>query len=190
MEQTAIQNQTHSPTLDALCTDMAKTGNFSPKERATLIFLQRNGKGSRGEILLIEKKRGMGKGKYNGPGGKVEPGESFAQAAVRECREEVGLHALKPQLRGRLYFSFADGYTMYGEVFWCYQFSGRLQETEEARPFWNAADQIPYHNMWEDDYLWLPHARSGRMFSGYFSFDGDTMLQAQLHYDFEDSFGD
>jgi mutator protein MutT len=26
------------------------------------------------------------------PGGKVEPGETFAAAAVRECHEEAGLH--------------------------------------------------------------------------------------------------
>lgn len=33
-----------------------------------------------GEILLIEKKRGHGAGKVNGPGGKIDPGESPSNA--------------------------------------------------------------------------------------------------------------
>ena len=45
------------------------------------------------QILLIDKKRGLGHGKVNGPGGRLEPGESAYQAAVRETREEVGLEA-------------------------------------------------------------------------------------------------
>ena len=29
------------------------------------------------EVLLIRKKRGLGAGKINGPGGKIDPGEKF-----------------------------------------------------------------------------------------------------------------
>lgn len=69
-------------------------------------------------ILLAMKKRGFGKGKWNGadittsppphamepanlpsmpgPGGKVEAGESIREAAARECLEESGL-ALQPE---------------------------------------------------------------------------------------------
>lgn len=37
-------------------------------------------------VLLGQKKRGFGEGYYNGFGGKVEPGETVAQAAAREVR--------------------------------------------------------------------------------------------------------
>ena len=37
-------------------------------------------------MLLGQKKRGFGEGYYNGFGGKVEPGETVAQAAAREVR--------------------------------------------------------------------------------------------------------
>ena len=36
------------------------------------------------------KKRGFGAGKWNGFGGKVEPGETIVEAAVREVKEECG----------------------------------------------------------------------------------------------------
>jgi len=45
-----------------------------------------------GWVLLIRKIRpDWQRGKLNGPGGKVEPGETFAEAMVREWREEVGV---------------------------------------------------------------------------------------------------
>ena len=37
------------------------------------------------------KKRGFGKGKWNGFGGKVEEGECIEDSAVRELEEECGL---------------------------------------------------------------------------------------------------
>ena len=51
----------------------------SMKKVFTLVFL-RAGK----QVLLGMKKRGFGVGKWNGFGGKLEPGESFAEGAVRE----------------------------------------------------------------------------------------------------------
>jgi 8-oxo-dGTP pyrophosphatase MutT (NUDIX family) len=35
------------------------------------------------------KKRGFGEGRWNGVGGKVEPGESIEAALIREAKEEV-----------------------------------------------------------------------------------------------------
>ncbi len=59
---------------------------WTPTEEATLLFAFDGG----GRVLLIHKKRGLGKGKINGPGGRLEAGETPVQAAVRETREEVG----------------------------------------------------------------------------------------------------
>jgi len=42
----------------------------------------------RNEILLGMKKRGFGKGKWNGFGGKVLRGETIEKAAKRELREK------------------------------------------------------------------------------------------------------
>ena len=56
---------------------------------ATLVFVLRDN-----EVLLIRKKRGLGAGKINGPGGKLEAGETPRQCALREVREELCISVL------------------------------------------------------------------------------------------------
>ena len=57
---------------------------WRPVDRATLTFIVKEG-----EILLIRKKRGLGAGKINGPGGRVEPDETILDCAIREVQEEL-----------------------------------------------------------------------------------------------------
>ena len=85
---------------------------WRPDERATLCFVIRDG-----EILLIRKKRGLGAGKINGPGGRQEQGESIEACAIREVREEVGLEVADLERLGRLRFQFTDGYSIGVTVF-------------------------------------------------------------------------
>ncbi|TVQ36879.1 MAG: 8-oxo-dGTP diphosphatase [Spirochaetaceae bacterium] len=145
--------------------------NWRPDDHAVLCFLR-----SDCRLLLIHKKRGLGKGKINGPGGRIEPGESARAAAIRETREEVGLTPIEPRARGELSFLFSSGYGMHVRVFFAERWSGELTETDEARPFWCPFSEIPYDRMWADDRLWLPQALQGHHFRGRFTFDGDTML--------------
>ena len=64
--------------------------HWEPQIRATLMFVLRDAAfGGGQEVLLIRKKRGIGAGKINGPGGKIDPGESPLQCAIRETREEL-----------------------------------------------------------------------------------------------------
>ena len=144
--------------------------HWVPKETAVLTFIRRGG-----ELLLIEKKRGLGAGKVNAPGGRIEAGETAEQAAVRETREEVGLTPLGLRPAGRLDFAFTDGYSLCCHVFTADGFEGTMTETDEAAPFWCAESAIPYDRMWADDRLWLPLMLAGRAFEGQFIFDGDRM---------------
>jgi 8-oxo-dGTP diphosphatase len=148
---------------------------WEPRERATLCFLIQDG-----QILLIRKKRGLGAGKINGPGGRIEPGEEPHECAVRETSEEVGLTPLNVQNRGELHFQFADGYSLHCAVFVAHEFTGDLLETDEALPIWTPLDSIPYDEMWADDIHWLPGVIQGGTFRGYFHFDGETMLSKHL----------
>lgn len=150
---------------------------WRPKESATLIFVIKNGR-----ALLIRKKRGLGAGKINGPGGRIDPGETPAQCAVREAQEELHITPRDVHPAGELFFQFADGYALHGFVFRASDFEGEPKETNEAIPLWTPLDKIPYHEMWADDAYWLPHMLEGRPFVGRFLFDGDAMLGYDLTF--------
>ena len=150
---------------------------WQPTERANLCFVTRGD-----EVLLIHKKRGLGAGKINGPGGRLEPGETAAQAAVREVQEELGVTPNEPQVRGELHFQFADGYALHCTVFLANGCEGEPIETDEAIPLWVRRDEIPFDRMWADDRHWLPGVLEGRCFRGFFEFDGETMLAHNLEW--------
>ncbi len=148
---------------------------WSPAVRATLLFVVRDG-----AILLIRKKRGLGAGKINGPGGKLDPGEAPLAGAVREVQEEIGVTPTGVEQRGEIRFQFTDGLAMHGFIFLASGCTGELRETEEAAPLWAPVDGIPYTEMWADDAFWMPSLLAGRKFTGRALFDGDALLDQRF----------
>jgi 8-oxo-dGTP diphosphatase len=142
-----------------------------PTVRATLLFVIRDG-----DVLLIHKKRGIGAGKINGPGGKVDPGETPLEAAVRETQEELLITATGVASAGELRFQFVDGTALHCDVFTASGYEGDPTETDEAIPLWFPIDAMPYELMWEDDRMWFPHLFAGRWFAGRCVFDDDERL--------------
>lgn len=93
---------------------------WTPDILATLMFVVQKGR-----ILLIRKKRGIGAGKVNGPGGKFEPGETALQCVLREVREELHIDIEDAREMGVLNFSFCLRHhsgnplpCVYGDVFY------------------------------------------------------------------------
>jgi 8-oxo-dGTP diphosphatase len=144
---------------------------WTPRQHATLLFVIRGG-----EILLIRKKRGLGAGKINGPGGRLDPGETPLACAVREVEEELRVTPIGVAARGELRFQFVDGLSIHGYVFSATGCRGEPQETAEAVPLWTPLAQIPWDEMWADDRLWLPALLEGDDVAGRFLFDGDLLL--------------
>ena len=128
---------------------------WQPELIGTLLFVLRAHKGLL-QVLLIHKKTGHGQGRVNGPGGKLDAGESLTACATREVLEEVGLQVGHPVCRAELRFVELEGSQWLGYVYTADQFSGQLIETSEAKPFWCDIEKIPFADMWPDDQLWLP----------------------------------
>lgn len=148
---------------------------WQPRDRATLLFVVADER-----VLLIRKKRGLGAGKMSAPGGRIEPGESPLDGAIREVVEETGVTPTDVEQRGELRFQFVDGHSIHCHVFVARGCEGTPVETEEAEPAWTLLTAIPYGEMWADDALWLPMLLAGDTFDGRFVFDGDAMLDHHI----------
>jgi len=157
--------------------------HWTPRWRATLLFIRRGD-----ELLMIHKKRGLGAGKFNAPGGRLEPGETPLQAAIRETIEELRIEPVGVKPRGELRFQFTDGLSIHGYVFTAADYRGEPTETDEARPVWFHVREIPYDNMWADDRVWLPALLAGHCFEGRFIFDGERMLEHEFNLRAAESF--
>lgn len=154
--------------------------HWQPSVRATLMFIVDE---ARDQVLLIRKKRGLGAGKINGPGGKLDPGETSVECAIRETQEELGVTALNPQHYGELCFQFVDGLALHVDVYRATEWTGEAMETEEAVPLWTPLAALPFEEMWSDDRLWLAEVLiEQKHFVGRFLFDDDTMLTHELQW--------
>ncbi len=149
--------------------------NWQAADPATLLFVIKEGR-----ILLIRKKRGLGAGKINGPGGKLESGETIEACAIREVQEELCITPKHIRYHGDNCFQFTDGYSIHVHVFTATDYDGAISETEEAEPLWADLDAIPYDEMWEDDQYWIPVMLSNQPFTGRYIFDGDRMVDMEL----------
>lgn len=167
---------------------------------------------ARRRILLGEKHRGFGKGMHNSFGGKIEPGESDVESAKRELEEETGISVpierMTQSKLGTLWFTFEDSPTeMVIHVFrvnvscgTSTSFnSGEMDDSifqidpsvirgcDEITPVWFADwHEIPMHNMFADDSVWLTKVLSSQkevLVDGWFHFEpGGQKVNTILHY--------
>lgn len=147
----------------------------------TLLFLVRED-----QILLAMKKRGFGEGRWNGVGGKSEPGETLEQAVVRETQEEISVTPTEfskvAELTFDQYFK-GEHVFMNGHVFIATKWRGKPTESEEMAPKWFSIGSIPYDTMWPDDPYWLPLILKGKKIKASFVMD---QKDAILEYDIEE----
>lgn len=153
---------------------------WTPTDRAVLVLIRDL---EQRQILLIHKKRGLGAGKINFPGGRLEPGEGWLAAARRETREEVGLDIVQPRLCAIHRFQFTDGYGLLVRAYTVSRWGGQERSSPEAEPFWCPETEIPYARMWADDGLWVPRVLEGFRVRARWLFDGERMLGSRLEWD-------
>lgn len=152
--------------------------NWQAEEHATLMFVQKNN-----QVLLIFKKRGLGAGNINGPGGRLEAQESPLQCAIRETEEELCITPLNVKAAGELLFHAEDMPRIHGYVFTASDYTGTPTETDEAIPIWTDIDKIPFEKMWQDDQYWLPQVLRGMLVKGRFSFEAENLLDYTVEFE-------
>ncbi|ANJ27519.1 8-oxo-dGTP diphosphatase [Agromyces aureus] len=147
-----------------------------PLPQVCVCYLLREHDG-RTEVLLGRKRHGLGVGRFVGPGGKLEPGESATEAAVREVLEETGIRVAASDLepRGLLTYHFPhrEAWSQESSVFVARRWSGEPAASDELEPEWFALDAVPYARMWDDARFWLPGVLDGGAVRRTFVFGAD-----------------
>ena len=145
-------------------------------KRLTVLFLIRHD-----QVLLAMKKRGFGEGRWNGVGGKLEPGETVEQALVRECQEEIGVTPRQFTKAAEIIFDEQHKGVrekLQVHVYVGTAWDGEPIETDEMRPQWFALADIPYTDMWADDPYWLPLILQGKRLRCEFQLDDHDRVTA------------
>jgi len=122
------------------------------------------------QILLGLKKLRLGAGLYNGFGGRVEPGETIEQAAIREFEEETkGMQVKRQEEIGRVTVRFEESDLVVElHFFLVIECCGEPAENDEMKPEWFSLEEIPFNRMWPTDRICLPLAIKGLKFTGHF----------------------
>ncbi len=122
-------------------------------------------------------------GKYNGLGGKVEPGENVVAAMRREIAEEAGITVTEMELRGTVSWPGFNGRDVFGFVFLITGFTGEPElSNEEGTLAWHDVATMMQLPMWDGDRNFLPLVfdASVGQFHGVLPYDGDTSVSWQV----------
>jgi 8-oxo-dGTP diphosphatase len=154
-----------------------------PMKLATLCYIRRNNK----TLMLLRNKKenDIHQGKWNGLGGKFNPGESPEECVTREVYEESGLVIKKPSLRGIMTFpDFSAGEDWYVFIFSASEFQGTLLNSGEGKLQWIDDNQILSLNLWEGDKIFLKWLEQDKFFSAKFIYEtGDLKNFQVVFYD-------
>jgi 8-oxo-dGTP diphosphatase len=115
-------------------------------------------------VLVAQRSGGPYDGRWEFPGGKVEPGESDLSALVRECQEELGVGIVPQAFLGEV---LLDGSVAGGEpgtstlrVWWARLSGGDPVAHEHTQLRWVAADDLADLDWIDADRPLLPAVRT------------------------------
>ena len=125
----------------------------------------------------IKKENDIHKNKWNGLGGKLEPGESPEECVKREVFEESGLIIESPNLHGVITFPKFDGIDDWIVfVYTANNFEGNLIDCDEGKLDWVSDDQLLKLNLWEGDKIFIPWLTQDKFFSAKFIYEKKKLI--------------
>lgn len=134
-------------------------------------------------LLRNKKKNDYHQGKWNGLGGKFEPGESPEECAVREIKEESGLDVSSPKLCGFITFPLFDMVDdWYVFVFTFEKFSGKLINSKEGKLEWIKNDELDSLNLWDGDKIFMKWLSQDKYFSAKFNYQDGKFIDYTVNF--------
>lgn len=121
----------------------------------------------------VKRENDMHKGRWTGLGGKLNPGETPEECALREVKEECGLILKKPILKGILTFPASDilDEDWYVFVFVATEFDGKLIDSDEGNLKWVDDSELLNLHLWDGDKIFLQWLDQEGFFSAKFIYE-------------------
>jgi len=145
-----------------------------PMKLATLVYALRDD-----QVLLVRRSTEPNRGLWVAPGGKLEPGESPAECAVREMHEETGLAIERPVLRAVMTeTSPRADYQWLTFIFVAWEFDGTFTPAPGIGEFrWVPVDEVANLPIPPADAIFFPRLlEDGSTFTAKFEYDSDLNL--------------
>ena len=146
---------------------------------ATLCYLRKDG-----HTLMVhrnKKENDMHAGKWNGLGGKMEPGETPEECAIREIWEESGLKVKNLVLKGIITFpAFDDQEDWYTFIFMIHGFEGRLIDSPEGHLQWIPDTELLDLHLWPGDRIFIPWLDKPGFFSAKFVYQNKEFVNHEV----------
>ncbi|MFA3782452.1 NUDIX domain-containing protein [Melioribacteraceae bacterium 4301-Me] len=151
------------------------------QQLATLCYVIKDNK-----TLMIyrnKKQNDYHEGKWNGLGGKFEPGETPEECAVREVKEESGLLIKNPRMHGFITFPMFDGVKdWYVFLFTATEFEGELIDSNEGKLEWIPNEKLTELNLWEGDKIFIPWLFQEKFFSAKFNYRDKKFIDYSVEF--------
>jgi 8-oxo-dGTP pyrophosphatase MutT (NUDIX family) len=137
-------------------------------------------------VLVMHRKQEPNAGLWIAPGGKIDPGESPYEAALREFAEETGLRAETPRLRGLCTLvPFLKQHPWFLFIYVTADFRGTLRaDCEEGELAWVALEEyLTAFPKPQADAIFAPRILAGEgLFQAKFAYDAENKLVEWSEY--------
>lgn len=150
---------------------------------ATLCYLMDKQNNSTLMIYRNKKENDYHQGKWNGLGGKFNPGESPEECAIREIEEESGLKVKSVKMKGFITFPLFDGKDdWYVFLFTSNDFEGKLIDSPEGHLEWIKYNKLTEINLWEGDKIFIPWLFGDKFFSAKFNYEDGRFIDYTVEF--------
>lgn len=150
---------------------------------ATLCYVINKKNNSTLMIHRVKKENDYHHGKWNGLGGKFEPGESPEECAIREIKEESGLTVKDIVMKGLITFPMFDGKEdWYVFLFVTDNFEGEIIDSNEGNLAWIPNEKLTKINLWEGDKIFIPWLFQDKFFSAKFNYKDGRFIDYEVNF--------
>jgi len=150
---------------------------------ATLCYVINKKNNSTLMIHRVKKENDYHHGKWNGLGGKFEPGESPEECAIREIKEESGLTVKDIVMKGLITFPMFDGKEdWYVFLFVTDNFEGEIIDSNEGNLAWIPNEKLTEINLWEGDKIFIPWLFQDKFFSAKFNYKDGRFIDYKVNF--------